>query len=157
VNPLDRIIAQVKEDIFPFAIGAMILAFIFLSLTLARAQVPVPENLWQGLIAEDVSGGYTGMYAVACCVRNRLNSGMNHGLCALKRKDLASFCRKEGPRAEKVAKEIVAKVFYEGAPDVTHGATHYEAVERYGLPKWAKRMSVTVKIGEHTFFRRGLK
>ncbi len=114
----------------------------------------VPNNLWKGLIAEDVSGGYRGMYAVACCVRNRLNAGMDIGLVALKRKDLDAFVRKQGVKYESMAKNIVRKVFYENTPDVTQGATHYEAVERFGLPRWAKGMVRTVKISEHTFFRR---
>jgi len=120
----------------------------------AHAQTPYPVNLWKGLIAEDVAGGYQGMYAVACCVRNRLNAGMSHGLVAMKRPDLNKFVKREGKTYELMAKDILRKVFLENAPDVTRGATHYEAVERYGLPKWAKGMVRTAKIGEHTFFKK---
>jgi len=118
----------------------------------AHAQTPLPANLWKGLIAEDVAGGYQGMYAVACCVRNRLNAGMDHGLVAMKRPDLNKFVKREGKTYELMARDILRKVFLENAPDVTRGATHYEAVERYGLPKWAKGMVRTAKVGEHTFF-----
>jgi hypothetical protein len=117
------------------------------------AQTPYPSNLWQGLIAEDVSGGYQGMYAVACCVRNRLNIGMNTGLVALKRKDLNVFVERQGRKYELMAKDIIRQVFEENAQDVTRGATHYENIERYGLPKWAKGMVRTTKIGEHTYFK----
>ncbi|MBI4707764.1 MAG: cell wall hydrolase [Candidatus Omnitrophica bacterium] len=119
----------------------------------ARAELSYPTNLWKGLIAEDVSGGYQGMYAVACCVRNRLNMGMNTGLMALKRRRLDEFVRREGRSAELIAKDIVKKVFEQSAPDITRGATHYEAVETYGMPKWARSMVRTVKIGKHTFFK----
>jgi hypothetical protein len=117
------------------------------------AQNSYPENLWKGLIAEDVSGGYQGMYAVACCVRNRLNAGMNTGLVALKRRNLDEFVRREGRKVEFIAKDIIRKVFEENAPDVTRGATHYENVEAYDMPKWAYSMVRTIKIGEHTYFK----
>ena len=52
-----------------------------------------------------------------------------------------------------MAKDISHKVFVEGAPDTTGGATHFEANEIYGEPYWAKEMIVTVKIGEHTFYK----
>lgn len=132
------------------------LLFILSVLSPIEAKQSYPTNLWQGLIAEDVSGGYEGMYAVACCVRNRLNIGMNTGLVGLNRKDLNKFVKREGVKYELMAKDIVRKVFIENAPDVTHGATNYEAVERYGLPKWAKNMVRTAKIGEHTFFKKGV-
>lgn len=93
------------------------------------------------------------MYAVACCVRNRLNTGLNTGLCGLKRKDLDKFVNRQPKKYHDIAKQIVKKVFEEGSPDITGGGTHYEAVEKYGLPRWAKGMVRTVKIGEHTFFR----
>ncbi len=134
---------------------AVIIAVVIVLLTWlwARAEISYPVNLWKGLIAEDVSGGYKGMYAVACCTRNRLNAGMTHGLVAMKRKDLDRFVKREGKRYELMAKDIIRKVFTENAPDITLGATHYEAVERYGLPGWARSMVRTVKIGEHTFFK----
>jgi hypothetical protein len=135
----------------------MVMVILILGCTsFAQAQQP-PENLWKGLIAEDVAGGYKGMYAVACCVRNRIDSGMNHGLVAMRRKDLDRFVKREGKDAESMAKDIVRKVFRDRSPDVTRGATHYEAVEKYGLPRWALGMDRTVKIGEHTFFKKRRK
>jgi Cell wall hydrolyses involved in spore germination len=113
----------------------------------------VPDNLWKGLIAEAVSEGPDGMYAVACVVRNRLNAGMNTGLVALKRKDLDGFVKREGRKTELIAKAIVEKVFYKNSPDVTCGATHYEAIQKYGTPRWARQMVVTTKIGCHTFYK----
>ena len=111
------------------------------------------SNLWKGLIGEDVSGGYEGMYAVACVVKNRLAAGMNLGLVALKRPDLDTFVNKEPEKYHIMAKEIVKKVFEENGKDITNGATHYENIEKYGMPSWAKGMKVVAKIGEHTFFK----
>jgi spore germination cell wall hydrolase CwlJ-like protein len=117
------------------------------------AQVNYPSNLWQGLVAEATSEGYQGMYAVACVVRNRLEIGMNTGLCGLKRKNLNAFCKREGIKREKEAKEIVNLVFEQGSKDITNGAIHFECIEKYGMPLWAKTMIITCKVGEHTFFK----
>ena len=113
----------------------------------------IKNLLWRGIIAEAVSEGPRGMYAVACCVRNRLAAGMDPGLCALKRKDLDRFVKREGFAAERTARAIVDKVFSGSAPDITLGATHYEAVKQYGVPAWAKGMRRAVTIGAHAFYR----
>ena len=113
----------------------------------------IPSNLWQGLIAEATSDGYDGMYAVACCVRNRLERGMDIGLCGIKRKDLNEFCKREGKERERQAKEIVDLVFNKNSKDVTLGATFFENVEKYGLQKWLTNQGFTTKIGEHSFYR----
>ena len=119
----------------------------------ARAAEP-PNNLWQGLIGEAASEGYEGMYAVACVYRNRLKNNMPLGCVALKRRDLDAFVRREGRKVEYIAKDIIRKVFEENGIDITKGATHYENIETFGLPKWAYSMVRTVKIGNHTFYKR---
>lgn len=137
--------------VMTFIMSILILLFCFGT---AHAQtVCFPKNLWKGIIAESVGEGRSGMYAVACCVRNRLNTGLNLGLCGLKRKDLDAFVNRQPKKYHDIAKQIIKEVFEQNAPDVTCGATHYEAVEKYGLPSWAKVMIRTVKIGEHTFFK----
>lgn len=139
--------------------GAMLIMFLCIlilgtGVCFTRAEaMTYPANLWQGLIAEACNQGYDGMYAVACCVRNRLNAGMNTGLCALKRKDLDAFCKRQGSQVEKMAKDIIKKVFEQNAPDTVFGATHYENIKAYGWPKWSKDMAVVAKIKDHTFFR----
>ena len=60
-------------------------------LGIAKPDIHCPDNLWRGHIAEAVSEGPDGMYAVACVVRNRLNAGMNSGLVALRRRDGAPW------------------------------------------------------------------
>lgn len=136
------------------AIILVSLAILVLFVGIVNAQgAPCPAILWKGLIAEDVSGGYQGMYAVACCVRNRLNSGMNTGLCGLKRKNLDIFVKKQGVKYELMAKDIIRKVFSENAPDTTRGATHFESI-RYPKPYWAYKMQVIIQVGEHIFYKR---
>ena len=129
---------------------AVLLTLIMVALTFA---VRADEPLWKGLIGEAVGEGEQGMYAVACCVRNRINSGLDNGLVALKRKDLDAFVGRQGIAAANMAKQIVQKVFVEGAVDITNGATHYENIKQYGLPKWARNMRVCARIGNHTFMK----
>jgi len=125
---------------------------LFLAYGKAQAQTPSPA-LWKGLLAEASSEGYSGMYAVACVVRNRLNAGMDIGLVALKRRNLDDFVRREGRKAEYLAKSVVREVFEENGFDTTRGATHYENIEAFGMPKWSRSMVRIVTIGRHTFFR----
>jgi hypothetical protein len=136
-------------------ISALIIIAIigFFMMTGMGEAMEYPKNLWKGLIAEACNQGYDGMYAVACCVRNRIDAGMNTGLCALKRKDLDAFCKKQGRLYEVMAKDIITKVFEQNGVDTTFGATHYENIKAYGLPRWAVDMAITVKIKDHTFFR----
>lgn len=46
----------------------------------------------------------------------------------------------------------VAKyVILGGVPDITHQSTHYHA--KYVNPWWAKKMRLTVSLGDHIFYR----
>lgn len=114
--------------------------------------ITYPNNLYKGLIGEAVGERKEGMYAVACVYRNRIKKGMPLGCVALKRKDLDLFVKKQGGKYEIMAKNILLDVFERNSPDVTKGATHYENVEAFGLPPWAKNMRVVTRIGSHTFF-----
>ncbi len=128
----------------------LILLFVLTFASLIYAY-EIPDNLWKGLVAEACGEGYSGMEAVAYCVRNRLDKGMNTGLCGLDRKDLVSFVSKQGKKYEVMAKEIIKKVFEEKGADTTYGAIYFENVEKYGKPKWCK--AKTVKIKNHTFYK----
>lgn len=130
---------------------------IFAAVLLAGCTDPVYAQTirppyWQVIMAEAVSDGYEGMYAVACVIRNR--GGDLHAFCGARRKNLSVFCAREGREAMRQAREIENIVFKNNGTDITHGATHFEAVERYGMPKWARGMKVTARIGEHTFFKK---
>lgn len=114
---------------------------------------PIPNNLWQGIVAEAANQGYDGMLAITCCYRNRLDSGLNLGCVGLRRADLATFCTKQGVRVTEQAKMAVEAVFVKNCQDVTGGATHYENIEAFGVPKWAKSMQVTCKVKDHTFYK----
>ena len=107
---------------------------------------------WKVLLAEGANQGEPGMTAIACVIRNR--GGGLDGFMGAKRKDLDDFCRRQGKSAISLAKKIERRVFKEGAPDSTFGATHFENVERFGEPYWAKDMVKTCKIRNHTFYKK---
>lgn len=113
-----------------------------------------PPDLWKGLIGEAVGEGYDGMYAVCCAYKNRLDAGLPLGCVALKRKDIDVFVKRQGQRYIDMAKQIVDVVF-SGGIDVTNGATHYENIDVFGVPYWAKDMIITATIGSHTFYAKG--
>ncbi len=121
-----------------------------LILLICRAACAEPPY-WQVIMAEAVSEGYQGMYAVACVIRNR--GGDLNGFCGAKRKDISQFCDRQDGRFISQAREIERMVFEQSAPDSTYGATHFENIEKYGMPWWARGMTITAKIGEHTFFK----
>jgi len=113
----------------------------------------VSPDLWKSLMAEAVGEGYEGMYAVACAVRNRVNKGMDTGLCGSKREDLDDFVYAQGGAHIQKAQRAFYEVFYEDAPDVTGGADHFENVKRFGKPWWSKGMAEVCEVGSHTFYR----
>lgn len=106
---------------------------------------------WKVIMAEAVSEGYDGMYAVACVIRNR--GGNLNAFCGAKRKDLDDFCKRQGVHYISLAKTIEKCVFEENGKDITLGATHFENVGTYGVPYWASEMRETVKIGGHIFYK----
>lgn len=121
-----------------------------LSLLLPNCNAEEPE-IWKVLLAEAADQGYDGMYAVACVIRNR--GGNLNGFYGAKRKDLDSFCKRQGSYYINLAKKVEQEVFREGARDVTGGATHFENLQRFGTPYWVKKMVITCKIGRHTFYK----
>jgi len=121
---------------------------------ISMEKIKAPENLWKGIIGEAVSEGFCGMYAVACCYRNRIAKGLPLGCVALKRKDLDEFIEREaGVGASSMAQGIIKAVFEFEGKDITNGSTHYENIEKYGEPYWVKGMEIVAKIGCHTFYR----
>jgi hypothetical protein len=109
-------------------------------------------SVWKVLMAEAVSEGYNGMYAVACVIRNR--GGDLDGFCGAKREDLDVFCEGQGERHILLAKHIERIVFQEKGKDITFGASHFENIKKFGKPYWAERMKETATIGSHTFYKK---
>ena len=137
-----------------------VISVIFTCACLAEADYP--EILYKGLVRETVSDftkfgdkiGYESMYAAACVYRKRFREGKPFpwGCVSLTKADLEDFVKKEKKKYREISKEIMQKVFVDNGPDTTDGATHYENVEKFGLPKGWEKMKKVKKIGSHTFF-----
>lgn len=132
----------------------------------------IPNNLWKGLIGEAVREGETGMYAIACVYRNRLEQNLSLGCMALKNRNKKMWGKNHDLTLDEfiweheeiydykytyLAKLIIKKVFKENGKDITQGATHYENVEQFGEPYWTKGMIITCKVGKHTFYKKERK
>ncbi len=131
----------------------LVVLFLFPLAVFSRSSnVYPPKNLYKYLLAEAGDQGHTGMYAVACVVRNRLRKGMWHGLVACRRRDLSGFVAKHTNEEVGVAIGVVKEVFFQNGKDVTYGADHYES-SKYKRPRWSYNMTVTCRIGEHIFYR----
>lgn len=113
-----------------------------------------PKNLWKALIAEAAGEGTTGMYAVACVVRNRLNAGMDPGLCGAHRKDLNTFVARQGKKIEHRAKAIVEMVFYKNGDDITDGAVYFESTDYpENIKKFDAKYKRVMHLGKHIFYK----
>lgn len=97
----------------------------------------------RAILGEARGQGYEGLYAVACALRNRGDLRGVRGYKAIME-----------PIDAKVSQDAVEAWFDSGlGPDITDGANHWENIESFGMPSWAKHCKETVKIGKHTFFR----
>ena len=136
-------------------IAALIATIIFYSVVcFASPPAEPPNGLWKGLIAEAIGEKekYKSLYAVCCVVRNRLEANMTVGLVGLKRKDLDVFVKRQGKAYERMAKEIVHKVFVLNGVDTTGGSVYFENIRKYGKPKWFRKEFVKI-IGEQAYWR----
>lgn len=123
----------------------ILLLLIFCSIANAE---PMPNNLWQGLIAESTKGNLEEYRVIASIVRNRQVKGLSVGLIALKRKDLTVFVKRElqyNPKLEALTKEAC-----NDNKDYANGATHYEHTRQYPVPKWAKGKKVVLVLYKGT-------
>ena len=113
----------------------------------SRANHP-SAYLEQVLLAEGASEGFEGMRWIACTMRER---GWNlRGYAGSRRADLTAFAARQPKRVREDAKTALASV---QAGFDCGGATHFENVQAFGVPRWAKHMTVVRVVGQHTFWR----
>ncbi len=106
---------------------------------------PINDNLAiRGIVGEAGNQGYKGMLAVGAAIRNR---GTLRGVYGVK-----------NPIVDKQPQwvfNMAAKAWNESRTnDITRGATHWENVKAFGKPYWAKKMTQTIVIKDHTFFKK---
>lgn len=112
----------------------------------SAAQIPDAMAV-KCLVGEAGNQGFEGMQAVGEVIRHR---GATKGLYGCENKVFRhskQSLKQSALRAWKASE----------TSNLTQGATHFENVESFGFPSWAKKMKQTIKIKNHTFFRETLK
>ena len=104
------------------------------------------NNAILSIVGEAEGEGYIGMLAVAHAIRNR---GHLRGVY--------------GRTSKRVLKHLYSQSSYNMAmrawndslttDDLTHGATHWDNIGEFGVPNWSDSMTLTIKIGNHTFYK----
>lgn len=97
----------------------------------------------RAIVGEAANQGRSGMLAVAGAIRNR---GTLKGVYGVKN----PIADKQPAWVWQRAREAWAS---SATNDITKGATHWEAVETFGVPYWAKSLTITTNIGSHTFYK----
>ena len=112
--------------------------------------IPVDwQHVENTIIGEGANQKLQGMTAIAEVMRNR---GWNlKGFVASRRVDLRQFVARQPAYVRHNAHKAVEAA--KAGSNTVFGATHYENVEAFGLPKWAKGKTALAKIGAHTFWR----
>ena len=135
---------------------ALVFMLIFKSFAFAESNLPVCLT-----IAGEAGGeGYKGMYAVACVINNRAKiqrKTFNQVVATQFYGKDTKYARIALQTQKKTILAIVDKLEKGLIEDITGGATHFENVERFGMPQYIKknpkRWVVTCKIKHHTFFK----
>lgn len=133
------------------------------------------DTLARTIWGEARGEGVRGMTAVACVIRNRVNLDLGHdgkpdwwgegyeGVC--KARLQFSCWNADDPNLTKllvvgaedpqfvIATRISGDVIDNMVDDPTGGATHYHDTRMPRPPEWAQRVSPTVIIGHHAFYR----
>ena len=119
---------------------------ILLLLFSPNANAEIPQALAvKAIVGEAANQGVDGMTAVAEAIRNR---GTLNGVYGLKRE---SFISSQPKWVHDQARQAWKR---SETTNLVKGADHWENVEAFGVPYWAKSMQVTAKIKDHTFYRR---
>ena len=108
------------------------------------------EQYVRVVIGEAADQGYRGMLAVAEVLRAR--NWDPTGFSGSKRKDLVDFVERQPRRVRQEGRRAVEEA--RSGSFTVGGATHFENVRRFGIPWWAKGMKETVKVKDHTFWRK---
>lgn len=109
------------------------------------------EGIYEAIVLTEAAGEpFEGKLAVAEVLRNR--EWRTEGFAGLLRHNLPAFLAKNRtPEMDRECRLAVRRVL--AGSNLSGGATHFENVEAFGWPKWARGMRVTAKIGRHTFLK----
>jgi hypothetical protein len=133
-----------KGYVLAFVISTILWFIVFMLCCKISHAENIPDGqAIRAIIGEASNQGYEGMLAVACAIRNR---GTLKGVYGVNAKHID----KEPKYVWDMAKMAWAA---SAVSDVTNSATHWEAVKKYGKPKWAEKMKLTLIVKDHYFYR----
>lgn len=98
------------------------------------------------ILGEAADQGLDGMIAVAEVIRNR---GKLRGFSSMRR-NLDKFASQQPQRIQILAERAWKMSRY---TNYTNGATHFDNVDRFGMPVWAHGMIRTAKVADMIYFR----
>lgn len=105
------------------------------------SEIPQAQAI-RAIVGEAENQGLEGMTAIAEAIRNRGHLKGVYGC----RRNLTATPKWVFSQAEKAWKASENS-------NLVAGADHWENVDAFGMPYWAKKMKVTAKVKDHTFFR----
>lgn len=120
------------------------------------------------LFAENAGGGPEAWLADGSVALNRMKSGKYGKTLTQVIKGMSSAIQTKSPQWQKADKlefnEFESRVFNKikdvadglvggKIPDTVKGATHFENLNRYPMPYWAKEMDAVARQGQHTYFK----
>lgn len=144
MNKIKKFLQNEENRILVWAGILAIIIFSTFSCERAGAEVIKKEDAVKAIIGEASNQGYRGMLAVACGIRNR---GTLKGIYGLKAKHIYKEPMWVWDMARRAWKESEHN-------DIVFGATNWENIKAFGEPFWAKKMTKTVKIKDHSFYKK---
>ena len=119
---------------------------IFILLSINPAYAITEKEAVPCIIGEASSQGYIGMLAVAGAIRNRATLKGVYGCTA-----------PHINREPQYVWNLASRAWRESSStDLTYGANSWESIH-FPEPYWAKSMVFTIQIGDHKFYKGGLK
>lgn len=139
-----------NPKIFIPAVVVYTLIFYAIALSICRAESIPEDRAIRAIIGEaagevnSIRSKYECFVAVGAALRNR---GSLRGVFGEKAKHV--------DREPRWVWDLARRAWRESAKrDPTNGATHWENIEKFGIPYWSRSMIKTVKIGSHTFYKK---
>lgn len=140
-------------EILQFVLFAAVLIILigFFREGCARAELP-EELAVKCVLGEYEAGTLRDMTATAEALRNR---GTTQGVYGCKAVSVRGGKYYRGKRRIPDYAVSIARQAWKDArySNLTDGGTHWEAVETFGTPYWAKNMVKTGKVGLHTYYK----
>lgn len=110
------------------------------------------------ILGESEGESLEGMTAVGEAMRNRIKSMGDRALRGVYGCKAVKESGGVYRRGARIIPDYAVKRAFKAweaskTSNLVGGADHWEAIETFGSPKWAYKLSKTAKVGQHTFFK----